>query len=85
MLALKSHKLEVNSLGSQSQQRTRTLRQSASTLDLHYGRSLRLNIMACDTLYALRLTFCASMLNEFEDSDYHQELDCLPNLKNLKH
>ena len=97
MLALKSHKLEEDSQGSQSHQRTLTSRQSASTLDLHYGRSLRPNLMACDTLYALRevfelvaqaelqfLTFCASMLNKFEDTDYSREPDCLPNLKNLK-
>ena len=97
MLALKSHKLDEDSLGSQSQQRTLTSRQSASTLDLHYGRSLRPNLMACDALYALRevfelvaqaelqfLTFCAGMLNKFEDTEYSQEPDCLPNLKNLK-
>ena len=98
MLALKSHKLEEDRPGPRSDQPTRPSRQSASTLHIDYGRSLRPNLMACDTLYALRevfelvaqaelqfLTFCAGMLNKFEDTHYAQEPDCLPNLKNLKH
>lgn len=97
MLALKAHKLEDLRHGSQSSQPDRLPRQSASTLHIDYGRSLRPNLMACDTLYALRevfelvaqaelqfLTFCAGKLDKFEDTNYSQEPDCLPNLKNLK-
>ena len=98
MLALKSHKQAGHRPDSRSDQPSRPSRQTASTLHIDYGRSLRPHLMACDTLYALRevfelvaqaesqfLTFCAGMLNKFEDTRYSQEADCLPNLKNLKH
>ncbi|KAG8529127.1 uncharacterized protein KY384_005762 [Bacidia gigantensis] len=97
MLALKSHKLDESRPGPGYDQPTRPSKQSASTLHIDYGRSLRPNLMACDTLYALRevfelvaqaelqfLSFCAGMLDKFEDTHYSQEPDCLHNLKGLK-
>ncbi|KAI0469760.1 hypothetical protein GGR56DRAFT_661827 [Xylariaceae sp. FL0804] len=95
MLALKSHRIFDDESNRQRIGHFK-IAQTASTLHLNYGRSLRPERMSFDPLYALRevfelvaqaeiqfLNLCASRLSVFEDSRYTQDPDCLPNLKNL--
>ncbi|KAL8906714.1 MAG: hypothetical protein Q9207_001840 [Kuettlingeria erythrocarpa] len=97
MLALKSHRMPNDGRTQASSQGLNRVKQSTCTLHLDYGRSLRPEKMACDPLYALKEVFdhvaqaevqflglCHAKLNEFQDTRYFQDSDCLPNLKGLK-
>lgn len=66
-------------------------------MHIDYGRCLKPEIRACDTTYALReifelavqaeaqfLAVCSKKLDEFQTTEFSQDEDCLPTLKNLK-
>ena len=97
MLALKAHRMSETYHNRGSLEPALSAQQSASTIHMNYGRSLRPEIVVCDSLYALKeiyefvsqaelqfLQLCDMKLYDFQESQYLHNRDCLPDLKNLK-
>ena len=92
MVALKSHLVPEDSSALKGIPRKQP--QNASSLHMHYGRSLRPNVMACDPFYTLNEVFQFAAfsekqflnlldvkLNKFLGDEYQSDFESLPNLK----
>lgn len=97
MLALMAHRILRESSQTRPSKPVKSPQQSACNLPINYGRSLKPDIAACDTTYALReifelrvqaeaqfLAVCSKKLDQFQATEFSQDEVCLPNLKNLK-